>query len=122
MAATAFGQLFKKLRMESNQSLREFCVRHGYDPGNISKLERARLAPPQSEEKLMAYGLALGLPKESERMREFIDTGLTCAGQLPPDILADEELVAKLPMLLRTVNTKLTREQLDDFIRMVRES
>lgn len=122
MAATAFGQLFKKLRMESNQSLREFCVKHGYDPGNISKLERGLMAPPQSEGKLLEYGLALGLTEEGELMREFIDTGLTCAGQIPPDVMSNEDLVAKLPVLLRTINKKLTREQLDDFIEMIRES
>ncbi len=122
MAATAFGELFKKLRMESNLSLRAFCVKHGYDPGNISKLERGRMAPPQSEEKLVEYGLALGLETGSERMQEFVDTGLTCAGQIPPEIMSNEELVGKLPVLLRTINKKLTREQLDDFIKMVRES
>jgi transcriptional regulator with XRE-family HTH domain len=122
MAATAFGQLFKKLRTESGQSLREFCLRCGYDPGNISRLERGRIAPPKSQEKLAEYGLALGLTRESERMREFVDTGLTCAGQIPPDVMANDELVAKLPILLRTANTKLTREQLDDFIEMIKGS
>jgi transcriptional regulator with XRE-family HTH domain len=87
MVASAFGELFKKLRMEGNESLREFCLKHGYDPGNISKLERGRLAPPQSQDKLVDYGLALGLAPESEEMREFVDTGLTCAGQIPPDVM-----------------------------------
>ena len=122
MAATAFGELFKKLRMESSQSLREFCVRHRYDPGNISKLERGLLAPPQSEDKLTEYGRALGLAGGSDSMREFVDTGLTCAGQIPPDVMSNEQLVAKLPVLLRTINEKLTREQLDDFIQMIKES
>lgn len=122
MVAAAFGQMFRKLRMDSAQSLREFCVKHGYDPGNISKLERGLMAPPQSQEKLEEYGAALGLVVDSDPMREFVDCGLTCAGQIPPDVMANEELVAKLPLLLRTANTKLTREQLDRFIEMVKES
>lgn len=122
MAASAFGHMFKELRMKSNQSLREFCVRHRYDPGNISKLERGLMAPPQSEEKLIEYGSALGLVRGSSDMQAFVDTGLTCAGQIPTDIMSNEDLVAKLPVLLRTLNKKLTQEQLDGFIKMIRES
>ena len=80
------------------------------------------MAPPQSEDKLIEYGCALGLVRGSDSMLEFVDTGLTCAGQIPSDIMSNEELMAKLPVLLRTINRKLTREQLDDFIKMIKES
>ena len=44
-----FGAFFKQKRLELGLSLRRFCLEHGLDPGNISKLERGRLAPPQHD-------------------------------------------------------------------------
>ncbi len=121
--AKAFGELFKQLRIESGQTLRQFCVKHEYDPGNISKLERGLLSPPQSVEKLEQYARALGLGEASEQWQEFVDLGLACAGQIPGDVLMDEELVPKLPLLLRTVSgKKLSREQLESLIETIRRA
>ena len=121
--ARAFGELFYELRMGSRQTLREFCLKHGFDPGNTSKLERGRLSPPKSEEKLADYARALGLQEGSPQWQEFIDLGLACAGQIPKDVLSDEELVPKLPVLLRTVSgKKLTRKQLDELIEVIRRA
>ena len=119
----AFGELFKRHRAASEQTLRGFCVKHGFDPGNISKLERGILPPPQSEEKLRQYAEALRIPTGSIEYREFIDLGITCAGQLPADILADVNLVPKLPVLLRTVTgKKLSPKQLDSLIEEIRRA
>ena len=121
--AKAFGELFKSLRVGSGQTLRQFCVKNGFDPGNISKLERGRLAPPQSVEKLEEYARALGLSRESTQWQEFVDLGLACAGQIPEDVLADEDLVARLPVLLRTMSgKKLSRKQLEELIEMIRRA
>ena len=114
-----FGDMFKRLRLRRGQSLRRFCMTHGYDPGNISKIERGKLAPPQSVARLVEYGVALGLAEKSQEMQEFIDTGLTCAGQIPPDIMANEYLVARLPVLLRTASGKCTGGRLDELIEMI---
>lgn len=123
MMAKAFGELFKQLRIESGQTLRQFCVKHGFDPGNISKLERGLLAPPQSVDKLEAYARALRLTEGSKQWQEFIDLGLACAGQIPRDVLTDEELLPKLPLLLRTVSgKKLSREQLEGLIETIRRA
>lgn len=121
--AKAFGELFKRHRMASGQTLRGFCVEHHFDPGNISKLERGILAPPQSEEKLRQYAEALRIPAGSDQYREFIDLGLACAGQIPPEAMADENLVPKLPALLRTVSgKKLSPKQLDNLIEQIRRA
>jgi len=121
--AKAFGELFKSLRVVSGQTLRRFCLKNGFDPGNISKLERGRSAPPQSVEKLEEYARALGLSRGSTQWREFVDLGLACAGRIPEDVLADEDLVAKLPVLLRTMSgKKLSRKQLEELIEMIRRA
>ncbi len=121
--ARAFGELFKSLRIGGGQTLRGFCQVHGFDPGNVSKMERGLLAPPQSPDKLGEYALALGLSAKSAEYAEFVDLGLACSGQIPADVMQDEELVAKLPALLRTVSgKKLSSKQLDEFIETIRRA
>ena len=123
MAAKAFGELFKRLRAERRLTLREFCVRNNYDPGNISRLERGIASPPQSAEKLAEYARALGIDKGSDQEREFIELGQACAGQIPDEIMNDEELVTHLPLFLRTVKgKKLSREKLEKLIEIIRRS
>jgi len=120
---SAFGKLFKSLRVGSEQTLRQVCLSHGFDPGNISKLERGKLAPPQCVEKLERYANALGLVRGTAQWQEFVDLGLACAGQIPTDVMHDEDLVAKLPALLRTMSgKKLSRRQLEELIEMIREA
>lgn len=121
--AKAFGEMFKRYRTASGQTLRAFCLAHGFDPGNISKLERGVLAPPQSEAKLRQYAKALHIQESSHEYREFVDLGLACGGQIPAEVLADEELVSKLPVLLRTVSgKKLSSKQLDSLIEKIRRA
>lgn len=121
--AKAFGELFKKRRLGIGLSLREFCRRNGLDPGNTSKLERGRLAPPADRKKLEAYAGVLDLEEGSDEWREFIDLGLVCAGRIPEEVLSDEELVKRLPMIVRTVSgRRLTEEQLDDLVEKIRNA
>lgn len=121
--AKAFGELFKQLRIESRQTLRQFCLNHGFDAGNISKLERGKMAPPRSTQKLEEYARTLRLVAGSPQWQEFVDLGLACAGQIPPDIMQDEEVVAKLPVLLRTMTgKKLSRKQLAQLIETIRRA
>ena len=47
-----FGEYFKASRIAIKKTLRQFCIENGLDPGNISKLERGLLPPPQSRENL----------------------------------------------------------------------
>jgi len=121
--STAFGDLFKRNRIASSQTLRGFCVENGFDPGNVSKLERGLIAPPQSEEKLRVYAEALKIPANTKEYQEFVDIGLACAGQIPAEIMADDDLVAKLPVLLKTVSgKKLSPKQLDSLIEDIRRA
>jgi transcriptional regulator with XRE-family HTH domain len=119
----AFGKLLKKLRMEKELTLREFCLANGLDPGNYSRLERGLFAPPQREDLLAKYATALGLGRGSGEWLEFFDLAATCRGEIPKDLLSDEEVLEKLPVLFRTLRgTRLPPEKLDEIVDKVRRS
>jgi len=46
--AKTFGNYFKQKRMERGLTLREFCRVNGFDPGNISKIERRSFPPDRN--------------------------------------------------------------------------
>ena len=52
-----------------------------------------------------------------------MDTAAASAGQVPQDILDDEALAAKLPVLFRTIRgEKLTEKQLDKVAELMRST
>jgi transcriptional regulator with XRE-family HTH domain len=117
-----FGEYFKKKRLKMRKTLRQFCLENGLDPGNISKIERGILPPPQSREKLANYAKCLGILEGSDEWLEFFDIGRTDAGRIPEDLLADKNIVAKLPLVFRTIKgQKLTGEQLKKFARALKK-
>lgn len=119
----SFGRFFKELRIRQQKTLRRFCQENGFDPGNTSKLECDELPAPQAQERLEEYALALGLERGSEEWRKFFDLAAISAGRIPSDVLSDSELVARLPLVFRTLrNKKLEGEQIDDFIDFLRRN
>ena len=118
-----FGALLKKLRLEGGWTLREFCLRNGLDPGNHSKMERGGFPPPHSRERLEKYANALGLKQGSDEWMEFFDLASAEKGVIPEDLMSDEEVVAKLPVLYRTMRgTPVSSEDLDALIEKIRRS
>ena len=63
--ANAFGEFVKARRQARGLTLRVFCEKNGFDPGNLSRLERGLTPPPHDEKKLAEYALALGLSERS---------------------------------------------------------
>ena len=84
-----FGDYFRQRRKALGLSLREFSRRNGFDPGNISKLERNILAPPRSETLLESHAKALKLEPESTGWKTLFG-------------LALKESASKLPQLPRS--------------------
>ena len=120
MAAT-FGSYFKELRTRKGWTLRRFCESNGYDPGNISRLERGVFPPPESPQKLREYAKALALKEGGEEWLEFFDRAAASRGQLPADLQADEKLMGRLPVLFRTLRgRKVTLENLDQLAELIR--
>jgi transcriptional regulator with XRE-family HTH domain len=124
MSNTAtFGGLFKERRIALGVTLREFCRRNGLDPGNISRLERGLLPPPQGRETLEHYAELLKLKKGSDGWYNFFDLAAAENGRIPPEILEDKEVLEKLPILFRTLRgQKVPDEQLDELVRKLRKA
>jgi hypothetical protein len=99
-----FGTFVKELRARRRVGLREFCLEHGHDPSNWSKLEREVLPPPRDEPTLRSWAKQLGLKSGSGDWLKFFDYAAVDAGRIPDRILADKELAAHLPAFFRTLS------------------
>ena len=69
----SFGVYFKECRIATGKTLRVFCLEHGFDPGNLSKLECGLMQPPDSMSKLAEYATSLGLQLGSSEWIEYFD-------------------------------------------------
>ena len=122
MAANSFGKLLKSLRQRTGKTMRDFCLEHKFDPGNFSRLERGMFPPPQREDLLERYAVALGLQRGSDDWIDFFDTAAACRGELPRDLL-DDELLEKLPILFRTLRgSPVPRDKLDELVEKIRKA
>jgi len=120
MSYKTFAEAFKAHRLALQMSLRQFCQTNGFEPGNISKLERGLLPPPRGE-RLHAYAKALGLSKGSDEWYEFCDLAAAVRGEFPDD-LRDDELIPQLPALFRTLRGDPPSEaQLERVVALLRK-
>lgn len=123
MSIGPFALFLQSLRHQQQVPLRRFCEQFGLDPGTYSKMERGLRPPPKSREAQDKLAQQLGLEEGSEARRAFMDAAAVSAGQVPRDILDDEALAAKLPVLFRTIRgEKLTEEQLDMVAELMRST
>ena len=119
----AFGKQLKKLRMAKGLTLREFCLRNAIDPGNYSRLERGIFPAPQKEQVLERYATALGLVQGSSEWLEFFDLAMVSRGEIPHELMSDDAVVGKLPILFRTLKgSQITSEKLDALVDKIRRS
>ncbi|MHC4176162.1 MAG: helix-turn-helix domain-containing protein [Planctomycetota bacterium] len=117
-----FGEFFRKRRTALGLTLRKFCLHNGLDPGNISRLERGLLPPPQDRDKLESYARLLQIEKGSGDWYEFFDLAAAETGRIPDEIMQDQELAGKLPIVFRTLRgDKVPDEKLDELLRRLRE-
>jgi len=118
-----FGEFVKQIRVNKRLSLRAFCLQHGHDPSNWSKIERAILPPPKDENILTEWAEQLGLERGSTDWLRFFDYASVDAGRIPDYILEDEKLVEKLPAFFRTLSgQKPDREDLEKLLEIIRSS
>ena len=115
-----FGSNLKELRIRRGQTLREFCRANGLDAGNYSRMERGLSAPP-GEETIRRYAEALGIEVGSDKYVELVDLAAADRGELPRDLLTDEQLVGELPLLFRTLRGRpVDDEKLDKLAELIR--
>lgn len=121
--ASKFGEYLKKIRLRNRVSLRAFCLKNNFDPGNYSKLERGQYSPPHNPELITKYANALGLLNGSDEWLELFDLASAERGELPADLMSDEEVVSKLPILFRTLRaSQISDENLDNLVERIRRS
>ncbi len=121
-AANLFGNFFNKKRRDAGLTLREFCRINGFDPGNISKIERGLLPPPQSRDRRLEYARALGIKEGTDEWLEFCDLASTSIGKIPLDIASDTEVMNALPVLFRSIRGKnVEKEDLENLIKSIRQ-
>jgi transcriptional regulator with XRE-family HTH domain len=119
---TTFGAYFKALRKEKRITLRAFCDAAGADPGNISRMERGGMVPPQDRDILTRYAQALGLVDGSAEWYQFFDLAAAGRGMIPQDLMDDEALVKQLPAFFRTLRgQKPTEEELRKIVHKIRK-
>jgi transcriptional regulator with XRE-family HTH domain len=119
-----FGELLRQYRIEGGWSLREFCEKNGFDPGNYSKLERGRFPAPDSDERIGVYAHALGLTEGGDKWISLFDAAASERGRFPSDLLNDDALVGMLPALFRTIRSEQQSGgiDLDDLVEKIRRS
>lgn len=117
-----FAEFFKSLRKERRITLRDFCEKAGADPGNVSRLERGALVPPQDRGILTRYAQALGVKKGSDEWYLFFDLAAADRGMIPHDIMENRELAARLPAFFRTLRgQKPTEKELRKVIEKLKQ-
>ena len=100
--ATQFGNFFRQRRKTLGGSLREFCRRNGFDPGNLSRLERGLLKPPHAKDILESYAKALKLEPKSSEWHLLFDLAAAETGRVPQQIAQDEAERENLPNRFQT--------------------
>src|SRR5947209_3130251 len=102
-----FGKFIKELRARQRLGLREFCLEHGHDPSNWSKIEREVLQPPRDEQILRAWARQLGLKPGTDDWLKFFEYAAVDAGRIPKRVLNDvddEALETQIPEFFRKLS------------------
>ena len=122
-AKLTFGEFFKEKRIGIRKTLRQFCVENKLDPGNISRLERGLIPPPQGSDKLEEYARYLHIKKGTDDWYSFFDLAAADRGIIPQDLMSDNEVVKMLPAFFRTLRgQKPTEEEMIKLVEKIRKA
>lgn len=123
VAKLTFGEFFKERRIALKKTLRQFCAENKLDPGNISRLERGLMPPPQGSDKLEEYAHYLQMKKGSDDWYRFFDLARIEVGRIPDELLKDEAVVTSLPILFRTLRgQKISEKKLEKLVELIKKA
>ena len=108
-----FAEFVHQRRRDLNITLREFCQKHEFDAGLISKIEQGIYPARALGDDLVRYGTALKIRHFSALWEKFIFLA-TISEPLYPNGPSDEELLDWLPVI---VKPGLTTDKLRENIR-----
>src|SRR6266404_697113 len=116
-----FGTFIKDLRMQQRRGLREFCLEHGHDPSNWSKIEREVLPPPRDEKILREWADQLRIKRGSDEWLKFFEYAAVDTGRIPEHVLREEKVLEHLPLFFRTLSgQKPSREDLEKLLKIIK--
>ena len=119
---STFGEFIKVRRIAKRITLRAFSEALGIDPSNYSRMERGQLQPPSNPEKLVAFARLLSIPQDCDEYREMVRLASLGRGEIPPAILSNESVLAKLPVLFRTLEgDKVDEAVLDELFETMKK-
>ena len=108
-----FGAVFPARRKALGLSQSEFCRRNGFDKGNISRLERGLVPPPQDQRLLESYAKALKLESGTANGNASSIWPQPRPAGFRPISSRISGRCAKLPGLLRTARARGQRHATD---------
>lgn len=118
---STFGRLIRLRRGELEMRLGELARRADLDAGNLSRIENGRVPPPQNEAVLSRIFMALDLEADGPTAKHLRDVAAIENGRIPHDIVADEQIMAQMPLLLRSVaKHRLNPEEVDRLVGLIR--
>lgn len=103
MAGSGFGGFYRTRRRALDLTLREYCRRNGFDPANISRLERGLAPPPLDTEILKTHAKGLKLDPDSVNWEKFMELAASHRGQFPADILESSRARKRIPGMIQTL-------------------
>ena len=81
------------------------------------------MPPPEGPEVLERIASALELEKGTPDYERIMDLAAAAKGRVPQDLLSDEDVAARLPILFRTLRSKpLSGGQLEKLIDSIRKA
>ena len=99
-----FGEFIKAKRMELGKTLREFCRENDFNAGNLSRIERGLINPPQNKSKRLQYAAALGIEENTDDWFDYCYFANISAGRVPINLVTDKKLLAEVPIFFETMN------------------
>jgi len=117
-----FGTYLAELRRARRITLRDFCLRHGFDSSEASKIERSVLPPP-ADELVERFAQALGLGPESPERGILAELAREGRKEFRPKVLSEDAFASRAPLVFRTERgEKVPRGQLRGLAKLLREA
>ena len=114
--AARFGEFLREKRLEAGYGLRRFAQEIGWQPSNLSAVERGRKNPPREASALEAIASALAFDQGSSDWKTLFDLA-SRPGEPPADVARYAGRQPVIPVLLRTLeNRQLSEDELRELI------
>ena len=110
-----FAEFVHQRRRDLNITLREFCQKHEFDAGLISKIEQGIYPARALGNDLIRYAKALDI-SENPTLQEKFNVLATLSQPKYPNGPSDEDIVAYMPIFGR-----FTEEQLQSLAQQIRQ-